>query len=62
MLKANPSKHRYLQALYSASPQMAAIALIAKQFFEIIRTRDVAAWPGGSRKHRTLPLLPSRED
>jgi transposase len=56
MLKANPSKHRYLQALYSASPQMAAIARIAKQFFEIIRTRDVAAWPGWLQEAQNSPL------
>ena len=56
MLKARPSKHKYLQALYSASPQMASLARTARQFFEIIRTRDAAAWPRWLDEAQNSPL------
>jgi len=56
MLKACPSKHKYLQALYSASPQMASLARTARQFFEIIRTRDAAAWPRWLDEAQNSPL------
>lgn len=56
ILKANPSKHRYLQAICSASPQVAAIARIGRQFFEIIRTRDAEAWPRWLQEAQISPL------
>jgi transposase len=45
MLKADPLKHRYLKALYDASPEIGELAQTARGLFEIIRKRDVAAWP-----------------
>jgi hypothetical protein len=62
ILRANLSKHRYLQALYNASPQIAAIARTARQFFEMIRACDAAAWPRWLQEAQNSPLLPSRED
>lgn len=45
MLKADSSRHRYLKALYRASPEVASLGQIARQMFEIIRTQQAAAWP-----------------
>jgi transposase len=56
MLKADPLKHRYLHALCAASPQMASIALTARQLFDIIRTRDAAVWPRWLEAAQTSPL------
>jgi hypothetical protein len=51
MLKASPSKHRYLQALYNASTQVAAVARTAnnslRSFVHEMQQRGRA----GSRKH-----------
>ncbi len=46
MLKADPLKNGYLKALYRASPEVAGIAQIARDLFEIFRKRDAAQWPG----------------
>lgn len=46
MLKSDPSKHRYLNALYRASPEIASLGHVARELFDIIRTQDAAAWPG----------------
>jgi transposase len=45
MLKADPLRNRYLKALYRTSPEIAEIASTARGLFEIIRKRDIAAWP-----------------
>jgi transposase len=45
ILKQTPSAQPYLEALYRISPQISALAHIAREFFRIIRTRDLAAWP-----------------
>ena len=56
ILRANLSKHRYLQALYSASPQIAAMARMARRFFEMIRARDATAWPRWLQEAQDSPL------
>lgn len=45
MLKADSTRHRYLKALYHASPEIASLGQIARKLFEILRRRDAAAWP-----------------
>jgi transposase len=45
MLKADPSRHRYLRALYRTSPEVASLAQTARKLFEILRNHDAAAWP-----------------
>jgi transposase len=46
MLKADPHRHRYVKALYQTSPALKALGHTARGFFEMIRKRDVLAWPG----------------
>ncbi len=45
MLKAEPSRHRYLRALYRTSPEIASLGQTARKLFEILRNHDAAAWP-----------------
>ena len=56
MLKADPGKHRYLKALYRASPELASLGKIARGFFEIIRNRDASAWPAWLQKAMRSPF------
>ena len=58
MLKANPQRHRYLKALYRASPEIAALAHTARELFDIIRKRDAAAWPGWLEAAERSPYAP----
>jgi transposase len=44
-LKGRPSAKPYLDELYRASPEVAQLAHLGKEFFRIVRTRDLAAWP-----------------
>jgi len=45
LLLAEPaSSQTYLQELYRLSPQIAATAKVAREFFRIVRTRDGGAW------------------
>jgi transposase len=44
-LKGIPSAKPYLDELYRASPEVAQLAHLGKEFFRIVRTRDLAAWP-----------------
>ena len=37
----------YLEELYRRSPEIAARASVAREFFRIVRTRDSTAWPSG---------------
>jgi hypothetical protein len=37
----------YLEELYRRSPEIAATASVAREFFRIVRTRDSTAWPSG---------------
>ena len=58
MLKANPLKHRYLKALFRASPEIAALAHTARGLFNIIRKRDAAAWPDWLEAAERSPYAP----
>ncbi len=45
ILKETPSAKSYLDELYRASPEIAQLAHLGKEFFRIVRTRDLATWP-----------------
>ena len=45
ILKECPSSKPYLDELFRLSPEIASAASIAREFFRIIRQRDLAAWP-----------------
>ena len=45
ILKEPPSAKAYLEELYRASPEIAAIAHLGREFFRLVRSRDLAAWP-----------------
>jgi transposase len=45
ILKPNESSERYLKELYKLSPDLATGADAAREFFRIVRTRDLKAWP-----------------
>jgi transposase len=45
MLKEPPSAKAYLEELYRASSEVAELARLGKEFFRIVRNRDVAGWP-----------------
>jgi transposase len=44
VLKGTPSAHAYLEELYRCSPEIARLAHLGKEFFRIVRTRDITAW------------------
>jgi transposase len=35
----------YLEELYRCSPEIARLAHLGREFFRIVRTRDLTAWP-----------------
>ncbi len=45
ILKDTASAKPYLDELYRASPEIAQLAHLGKEFFRIVRCRDLAAWP-----------------
>ena len=45
MLKGTASAKRYLEELYRASPVVSTLAQVGREFFRIIRNRDLAALP-----------------
>jgi transposase len=45
MLKGTASAKRYLDELYRASPVVSTLAQVGREFFRIIRNRDLAALP-----------------
>jgi hypothetical protein len=45
ILKEPPSAKAYLEELYRASPEIAALAHLGREFFRLVRSRDLAAWP-----------------
>ena len=46
LLLNEPARHRLLLAdLYRPTPELAANAQAAREFFRIVRKRDIAAWP-----------------
>ena len=56
LLTEPASSHPYLQELYRLSPQIAATAKVAREFFPIVRTRDGAACPGWLEAARSTAL------
>jgi hypothetical protein len=53
MLKGTASAKRYLEELYRASPVVSTLAQVGREFFRIIRNRDLAAlpeWLTGAKK------------
>jgi transposase len=46
ILKETASAKPYLDELYRASPEIAQLAQLGKEFFRIVLCRDLAAWPG----------------
>ena len=44
MLKEPPSAKAYLAELYRSSPEVAELARLGKEFFRIIRSRDIEGW------------------
>jgi transposase len=45
ILKEPPSAKAYLEGLYRAAPEIAALAHLGREFFRLVRSRDLAAWP-----------------
>ena len=45
MLKEPSSANVYLEELYRASPELAQLAHLGREFFRIVRNRDLNAWP-----------------
>jgi transposase len=45
ILKKNPLAQPYLEELYRCSPEIARLAHLAREFFRIVRNRDLMAWP-----------------
>ena len=45
ILKGTLSAQPYLDELYRCSPEIAALAHLGKEFFRIVRNRDLSAWP-----------------
>lgn len=45
MPKEPPSAKAYLAEIYRTSPEVAELARLGKEFFRIIRSRDIKGWP-----------------
>jgi transposase len=45
ILKGTPSAQPYLEELYRCSPEIARLAHLAREFFRIVRNRDLISWP-----------------
>ena len=57
LLLTEPASSRpYLEELYRLSPQIAATANVAREFFRIIRKRDFTAWPNWLQSARSTSL------
>ena len=54
----NPSEpnERYLKELFTLSPEISACAEVAWEFFRMVRTRDLAAWPKWRESASRSPL------
>ena len=44
ILKGTPSAQPYLEELYRCSPEIAQLAHLGREFFRIVRKRDLVAW------------------
>ena len=56
ILKQPEEAQSFLEELYRRSPEIAVLAATAREFFRIIRERDVAAWPEWQRTAATNSL------
>ena len=56
MLKADPTRHRYLKRLYRHSPDLASMGAVARGLFEMTRTHNPAAWPEWLEQAENSPL------
>ena len=56
MLKADPTKHRYLKKQYRRSPEIASLGHVARELFEILRNQKAAAWPRWLEEAECSPL------
>jgi len=56
ILKDPEEAQTLLAEIYRRSPEIAAFAATAREFFRIIRERDAAAWPEWQRTASTNPL------
>jgi len=56
ILKPCESNQPYLDELYRRSPEIAASATVAQEFFRIVQQRDIAAWPKWCDLARGTPL------
>ncbi len=55
ILKQPDEAQTFLEEIYRRSPEIASLAATAREFFRIIRERDVAAWPEWQRTASTNP-------
>jgi transposase len=44
VLKATPSAQTYLDEVYRISPEVSLLAQLAREFFRMVRNRDLEAW------------------
>lgn len=56
ILKPCESNRLFLAELYSRSPEIASCAVVAREFFRIIKQRDLAAWTKWKKEARHSPL------
>jgi transposase len=56
ILKQPDEAQTFLEEIYRRSPEIASLAATAREFFRIIRERDVAVWPEWQRTASTNPL------
>ncbi len=56
ILKQPQEAQPFLEEIYRRSPEIAALAATAREFFRIIRERDAAAWPEWQRTASTNSL------
>lgn len=56
MLRADPTRNRYLKRLYRRSPEIASLGQVARELFEMIRNHNAPAWPCWLEKAESSPL------
>ena len=56
MLRADPTRHRYLKKLYRQCPEIASLGQVARELFEMIRNHNAPAWRRWLEKAESSPL------
>ena len=56
ILQEPPSAKAYLEEPYRASPEIATLAHLGREFFRLVRSRDLAAWPQWLERARHTAL------